>query len=233
MLRILYGKAKPLGFGPLDNPAEKPGLVTRTKKGRLWPREAVTLFVTHADKLGLASIGTAVMLNEWFGQREGDMLRLSRNSYSGGVIRCTQSKTGARVALTISEVPELQRRLDWQLAKNDAEDCAATTLLVCELTGRPWQEDTFRHKFAEVRTTVIQQLPEAEGLWFMHLRHTAVTRLAEAGETAQSIRTITGHSPKQAATIIDRYLIPTEEMAAAALRRRREYEQSRNKKLDS
>jgi len=42
-------------------------------------------------------------------------------------------------------------------------------------------------------------------LQFRHLRHTAVTRLAEAGVSDSRIASVTGHSPRSIVSIIDRY----------------------------
>jgi len=55
----------------------------------------------------------------------------------------------------------------------------------------------------------------------MELRHTAVTRLHEAGVDALGISRITGHAPKTAQQILDRhYLGESEAGAADAFRRR-------------
>ena len=44
-------------------------------------------------------------------------------------------------------------------------------------------------------------------LWFMHLRHTAVPRLAEAGCEVPLISAVTGYSPKSVDQILSRYLL--------------------------
>jgi hypothetical protein len=43
--------------------------------------------------MGRHSIGTAVMLDEWLGQRQGDILKLPRSIYRAGVLSIRQSKT--------------------------------------------------------------------------------------------------------------------------------------------
>jgi integrase len=63
------------------------------------------------------------------------------------------------------------------------------------------------------------------GLRFAELRHTAVTRLHEAGATETYISGITGHSPKTVREIIDRhYVVRTEKAAVFAFRQRLEAE---------
>lgn len=62
---------------------------------------------------------------------------------------------------------------------------------------------------------------------FMHLRHTAVARLAEAGCELAEIAAITGHTLTSCAQIIDRYLVRTERLAERAFRRRMDAERPR------
>jgi len=54
------------------------------------------------------------------------------------------------------------------------------------------------------------QLVRMGDLWFMHVRHTAVTRLHEAGVGKGQISAITANAIEM---ILDRYLIRTAELA--------------------
>ena len=81
------------------------------------------------------------------------------------------------------------------------------------------------HVFAEIRAATARELKtvvrehEADAavpfteLQFMYLRHTAVTRLAEAGCTPQDIAGVTGHSLQAIDQIIDIYLVRTAKLA--------------------
>lgn len=219
VLRLLLEHARRSGTIAV-NPAIRPRLADTARKGRLWSREAIAAFVAAADAAGHHSIGTAVLLNEWLGQREGDLLALPRNAWKGGELVIEQSKTGATVALPLGMVPHLVARLEAELARQAARKVTATTLLVCETTGRPWREDHFRHVFAKIRAIAAKACPELVGLWFQHFRHTAVTRLAEAECELPMIAAITGHSLATVAQIVDRYLIRTRRLARAAFARR-------------
>ena len=53
-------------------------------------------------------------------------------------------------------------------------------------------------------------------LWCIHLRHSALTRLGEAGADAFTIRTLAGHS---SVTISERYVHPTGETVELAFDR--------------
>lgn len=210
-------------MGDLDrNVAQAIETIPTKPAVRLWSPEAVATFVETADRLGRHSIGTAVLLNSWLGQREGDVLRLPRHLYRDGALHVTQRKTGARVELPIDLVPHLAERLRAELARQDARGVAATALIVSETTGRPYGEDNFRHRFAEIRAEAAKVLPEIDGLLFMWLRHTAVTRLAEANCELATIAAVTGHSLAGAQKILGRYLVRTAELARVAFTKRLE-----------
>lgn len=151
--RLLFAHARRIGWRQ-DNPAEKLGLLAAGESGLVWPREAVTVFVETADALGRHSVGTAVFINEWLGQREGDVLRLPRNPLRPEGLVVWQSKTGAGVQLPIATVPHLRARIEAELANQArlfGDRVLPTRLLVDEATGRPWNEHSFRHAFAEIR----------------------------------------------------------------------------------
>jgi hypothetical protein len=242
VLRLLLGRAKKLGW-VAANAAERPGLHGLAPSGLIWPREAVAAFVTAADALGRHSIGTAVMLNEWIGQREGDVLRLPRSIWRAGSLQIRQSKTGVAVSLPIDAVPALSRRLADELARIDAHGWLATPaqLIVDESNGHAYSADRFRHLFAAIRDDAAELQPSfavdyllpgrrmedpdaftvrMTDLWFMHLRHTAVTRLEEAECDLSLIAAVTGHSHKSILTIIERYGRRTRKLAHLAFTRR-------------
>lgn len=242
--RLLWSAGRRIGKVS-TNPFEQPGLIGLPRSGKLWPREAVALIVQCADELGLPSIGTAVMLNEWLGQREADVLRLPRAIYRNGAIKLRQSKTGAGVELPIDMVQPLAARLEAEYARQRSKNIIATTAIVSELTGKPWNEHTFRHKLNDVRELAARISPTFEcdyivagrdphapdaytvrmdELQFMHLRHTAVVRLAEAGCEIPLIAAITGHKLKTIEWILEHYLIRTGEMARQAFAKRLAHE---------
>ncbi len=230
------------------NPALRPGLTGSLPSGLIWPRGAIDVFVAAADAKGLHSIGTAVLINEWLGQREGDVLRLGASALRGGTLWVRQQKTGAGVALPIDMVPHLVQRVAEEAArvavlkaKLKPGEPIPATILVCERTKRPWKLDHFRHAFAEVRAAAAKVQAEFEidhlmpgrdpadptafvvkmtDLTFMQLRHTAVTRLGEAEVDQSLISTITGHSLATVGTILERYMVRTGKMARLAFGRR-------------
>jgi len=223
------------------NPAKDQDMQGGTASDKLiWLPEMVRAFVAKADALGYHSIGTAALLNEWCGQRYSDLLGLPADILQDGRILIRQSKTGARVPLPVGMVPHLAARLadaerhNAQLAR--AFKVQPTTILVCEDTGRAWTDGHFGKKAAAIRNELAKDIPtfphpvdpgreaETQDLWFMHFRHTAVVRLAEAGCTSPEISAITGHKLATVETILEHYLIRTVKMAENAFKRRLEAE---------
>ncbi|CAB4166551.1 Integrase, catalytic domain containing protein [uncultured Caudovirales phage] len=245
VLRLLLEHGRRGGWITI-NPALRPNLTGTPPTGLIWPRGAVDVFVAAADRLGRHSIGTAVLLNEWLGQREGDILRMPRQAFRNGSLVLKQSKTGAGVVLPIHLVERLMQRYRQEEARQQTrvglDQPLPFTIVVNETTGLPYKEDNFRHLFAEVRAAAALDAPAGfnvdhlmpgrsasdpnafvvrmEQLTFMSLRHTAVTRLAEAGADNSLIATITGHSQATVQSIIERYMVRTAKMAALAFGKR-------------
>lgn len=229
MLRILLKHAMRLEL-VTANAAENPGLISVAPSGRIWPLDAVDLFVEVADRLEHSSIGTAVLINHWLGQREGDILTMPPSAYRNGWFMVKQSKRGAKVGIPHSAKVKARVELELQRQAARIEDpdrkIANMTLLICEETGQAWKEDFFRHTFAEIRSAMAEEWPafeledgtevETAKLWFMHLRHTAVTELATAGCGVPQIAGITGHTPKTIEQILSRYLVRTAALSKAA-----------------
>lgn len=240
VLRLLLEYGRRNGWLQI-NPAQRPALAGTDPSGLIWPREAIQIMVETADRLGRPSIGDAVLLNEWLGQREGDILRMPRTVLRNGSLVLRQSKTGAGVALPVSMVPHLEARLQASLARTAQLRTVPTTIIVNEDTGLPYKSDNFRHVFARVRAEAAKLFPTFEvdhlapgrdmadpdaftvrmtDLTFMQLRHTAVTRLAEAECDVQLIAAITGHAQETVLSIIERYMVRTAKMARLAFGKR-------------
>jgi integrase len=135
-----------------------------------------------------------------------------------------RGKVRRNVILPIYPVPHLVERLR---KDQDRQDVVMSTewLIPRGGTAVPWSTDAFRHHFAQVRARAAETVAGCRGLRFAELRHTAATRLHEAGATETHISGITGHSPKTVREIIDRhYVVRTEKAAILAFRQRLEAE---------
>lgn len=168
------------------------------RSDKIWLDEHVAAFMAVASE----PLQRALVVGHETGQRQGDLLALPWSSYDGAWIRLRQKKTRQRVNIPVTQ------RLRTML---DNSPRIATTILT-DGRGRPWHEQTFRNKWREAtRKAGIVDLT------FHDLRGTAVTRLAEAECTNAEIASITGHSMRDVARILDRYLARTDKIALAAI----------------
>lgn len=225
VLRLLFSHAERYSLiPPNSNPATKPKIKFKSKKGKLWTPENITAFVQAADiDPEDFAIGTATIINAWAGQRRGDILSLTMDAYADGGFFIIQSKTGAEVNLPIDLIPDVKARIDAQIKRNKAKKITSNHLIQ-HLNGLPYTSDNFQKRFSLIRQRAIALDPTLDGMVFKDLRHTAVTRLAEAGCTIPEIASITGHSLKGAEHIVDRYNIRTSKMARGAIKKRLEAE---------
>lgn len=144
------------------------------------------------------SIGTALMLNEWAGQRLSDVLLLDADDIGGdGVWRVTQSKTGVTLFLPIGMVPGLAARLAEQRARNRALGYEGSRLMISEATGQPYFDerestDHFQRRFSRVRQVAAEAMPDCAGLVFQKLRRFAATAAEDAGATEGGLNSIGG-----------------------------------------
>lgn len=181
----------------------------------------IRALVDTADGMGRASLGDAILLGLFTGQRQGDRLALEDLGLIEGRRQFRQSKTGAIVA--IPETPRLAERLAQAKARVAAIKLqsglreATRTIIVDETTGRSYVGDTYRHVYSEVRAKAAELVPELAGKRDQDLRDTAVTWLARAGCTLPEIASITGHSLASIHNILKHYLAITPELADSAI----------------
>lgn len=198
----------------------------------LWSKECVDAYVAAAakvtDKDGnprpLPSIGTAIAINYWIGQRKGDVIRIPMNVLNKDGLVIRQNKTGALVDLPVKIVPDLVRAIAAELerwhARFDNASPQPMQLLVSERTDRAYNEDHFSKMFDQVRDVVAKEHPEFAAKTFMHLRHTAVVAMADNDVDILAISAVTGHEPETVTQIIKHYAVRTRKQAGLAFRKR-------------
>jgi integrase len=233
----------------LDNPVS--AIETGDTEGRLviMSRDEIDALVSAADWLAenfpdMASVGDAVVLGAFTGQRQGDVLATPPLALVNGAYVFQTSKTGRRAF--VPPVGPLTQRLEAMAARRTARwpNVKFSTEIV-DAKGRAWPERVrdFREAFWMLRaiasgtiasledglralygtpvrlrnTQAFTPQPGLAGKWFSDLRDTAVTMLAGAGCTVFEIANITGHSLKTVSDILDKhYFVRNEELAASA-----------------
>lgn len=109
-------------------------------------------------------------------------------------------------------------RIDEELRLSDEATISHLNIVIAEGTGAPYSIDYFGKCFGTVRAAAHAARPDlgCDTLLARALRHTAVTRLAEAGCEIPQIAAVTGHSLAQAAAIVDRYMTRTRKLGDQA-----------------
>ena len=191
-----------------SNPAE---LVRRkTPEGRIvvydWP-ELVAL-VRQAEAVGLASIADAIILAVDLSWSQQDLLALTWGQVSAdNKVKHRRIKTGVAGNPPLLKIG--RERIKQIRARWTAQNAAPTPevhVLICELTGKPWAADTFRHKFSEIRDHVAKEFPSIADKQFRDLRDTAITYCVDAGiEQVEQICSRTLHSPTRASAVISKH----------------------------
>lgn len=151
------------------------------KQNRAWSDAEVAAVLKAASP----RLRVAIALGLYAGMREGDAIRFPKSGYDGAWLRWRQGKTGDLV-----EVPA-HSGLKAILAEAMATD---STLMVIGERGRPFTtESGFRSVFFRVIRKLADEGKIAPGITYHGLRHTAGTRLAEAGADPRMIQAILGH----------------------------------------
>lgn len=162
--------------GLLDvNPAAGIRRVGKPEPHRAWTDAEVAAFAASTPPEPYL---TAFLLALHTGQRQGDILAMTRSRYDGATISVRQSKTGVALRIPVHSI--LKRHLDGLPARS--------MMLVAGDGGAPIPIDTFRHVFRN-----LIRAAGLHGITFHGLRATAATRLAEAGCSPHQIAAITGH----------------------------------------
>ena len=162
-----------------SNPAARMKRLGRVQSYLPWSEEQCDAFEAARPARPLV---TAYMIARYAGQRRGDILRMARSCYSGGMIEVRQEKTDQ--PLIIPAHQRLKAHLD-QLPVD-------SLLFVVDESGQPFNETTFSKDF--------RRALDAAGLTELHfhgLRHTAGTVMAEAGCSEHEIKAILGHRTLQ------------------------------------
>ena len=213
MLRQLYNYAIEHELTD-QNPADKvQPLKTERQAVYDWQPRHVRHMVQTADTAcdgkgcSLFSVGTAIVLNEWAGQRLTDLLLMDADHIQDGVWQLTQSKTGAQLFLPIGMVPGLTERLAEQQARNLALGYNGPRMLVSEATGKPYIEpgqplmsDHFAQRFRRLRKLAAETMPDCDLLLFQKLRRFAATEAEDAGATEGQLNSVGGWEDNSSAS---------------------------------
>jgi integrase len=176
------------------------GVYESDRSDIIWLPEHVEAFMKTANR----GMQLALILALNLGRREGDLIRLTWDDFKGDIIMVTNRKRGRKAKFPAMVTQALRDALMAYKQSLGVIPHPSRTILTSPRKGEPWPDKQFSNKFSKAKNEA--GLTE---LHFHDLRGTAVTVLAEHGCTEMQIASITGHSLKQVAAILDKYLART------------------------
>lgn len=178
-------------------------LVPKLKSGdgyKPWPWDMIELVEKHAPRW----MWHAVALALYTGQRQDDVLAMTRGKIKNGLIEVRQEKTGCALA-----IPAHQKLLPVIGAMR-----GDSVQLLTNTRGQPWTKCGFKASWKKALKGPLAVIREEE-LVFHGLRKSAVVMLLEAGCTDAEVASITGQSRQ----MIEHYSrqVNQKKLAAAAI----------------
>lgn len=192
----------PRGFRS-DNPCRE---IKKLKGGAgydAWGWEAIY----EAERVLRRDIWWVVGAALYTGQREGDVIRMTKAAIKGDLISVRQKKTGKHLWIPIHR--DLKPILEEALAASPQTCVQIFTSTLKE----PWTEDGFKTSWGKHKPPLVKE----NGLVFHGLRKSAVVALLEAGCPDAEVAAITGQSRE----MIEHYAkdVRQEKLARAAMTR--------------
>jgi integrase len=131
-------------------------------------------------------VALPVLLGLYTAQRRADVIKLPWSAYDGRTITLRQSKAREKARILVIPVhPVLKAALD---------AAPRTAVTICaRADGHSWKIDHFAKAFAAHRA----KLGLPDDMQFHGLRHSAASRMAEAGASDAQVQAITGHETRQ------------------------------------
>lgn len=201
------------------NPATKLKLLEVPPRVVVFTAAECAALVDAADRLGEHGIGDAIVIALHTAQRQGDILSMEEGLIEGGMVKLRQAKTGALVEFPATQI--LQQRLELAVrrarARTNVRLLNWRPLVVDDRTGEPFNEHTFRHRFADVRAAAAEAEPGIADKRFQDLRDTALTRLYQAGLSLLRIASISGHQIRTVDQVLRHYIALNADDGAAAI----------------
>ncbi len=209
----------------IDNPCTQLGLKKPAPLVLTWSIEEVKAFVAFADhpQVNEPELADAVILALFSAQRPADVIAYDGVGTSDGVTRLVQSKRGKRVE--VPQLPPLLTRLALMAERRAQRGYLCPELIVDSHTGRGFNQNTFEHRIAALRTRVVAG-DEALGLAacpsiadkaFRHLRKTMLTWIKRAGARDNQFAAVSGHSLQSLPQVMGHYYTPGSEEAREAM----------------
>lgn len=222
-MSLLFSHAELIGWrGEGSNPCHRLKMTTPKGRSRHASWTEIDALIAAADRIGLPSIGTALMLSLLQGQRETDVINARIGDFIAHGDRIqwtfTRSKRHNAGALWLHDEVAPRIRALITGAKPDRR------LLQDEKTGADYHEDLFIRRWREVRAAAIEagEMPALSGLQFRDLRRTFGIMSRAGGATKDDTADVLGNSAATNPQLAQVYMpgqLDTASRAVAAIKR--------------
>jgi hypothetical protein len=179
--RMLINWGLPREFSDSNPCLAIPKLETGNGGARPWPAWAFDLIESHAPE----GLRRAVWLARYTGQRQADVLRMSKADLEDGGVKIKQQKTGKELWIPLHQALKDEMR-GWEVTP--------PWTFVQDAKGRPYSTDRFREAWTRLMQTTPAGRIRTEGYTFHGIRASSVVSLREVGCGDRDIESITGMS---------------------------------------
>jgi integrase len=238
MMSVLFAFAETHGWRPDNsNPCFRLQVRTPQPRARVVSWDEFDALVDAARRIGLPSVALAMQLSLFQGQRQTDVLAATRGAFNlmpvlrRGHKRASQvwvwtfvrskRQNHGQIELHPEVIPPLRAALADAGTPDDPRG-AQDRLLRCDRTGRPYTEDLFAKRFAEVRTAAAGQIATVAGIQFRDLRRSFGSLSRAGGASKDDTADVLGNSAAVNPQLGETYMAPTfhtASRAVAAIRR--------------
>lgn len=234
-MSLLMSYAEMIGWRPENsNPCHRLKMITPAARKRSASWAEVDLLVASADRIGLSSIGTGILLSLLQGQRQTDVFMAQVGDFSERMVRrdgqlvariqwtLTRSKRGNTGAIWLHD--EVQGRV---AALVEGVNHPDRRLLRDERTGADYDDELFGRRWREVRDAAVKadkfgKLQGLDRLQFRDLRRTFGILSRSGGATKDDTADVLGNSAATNPQLADTYMpsqLDTASRAVEAIKR--------------
>ncbi|MBN8241744.1 tyrosine-type recombinase/integrase [Nitratireductor aquimarinus] len=220
--KLLFALSKLFSYAVADEIIDKnpctgiERIYSGSRRDAVWTPEKIATFRNGAPAHLLLPFEIAVGT----GQRQGDILSLTRADYDGVYLRFAQSKSGKKLKVRV------HARLKALLDALPEDEVPTINKHIClNSRQRPWSKDGFKTSWGKECARL-----GIKGVTFHDLRGTFITDRRREGSSVEQIASISGHSTSEVKTVLEKHYLADDQAMSDAVILRMERTQRKRKK---
>jgi integrase len=198
-----------------ENPFMALGMEMPQGRTRAATVQELRHLVATCDAAGRADVADMILLGVFTGQRQADRLAMQRSQIVNGRFHLQQDKTGRKVSAPLPAF--VLARLEAAWGRRKRHTLQHPHVVIDERNNAPWNENTYRHAFAQLRGRAAATLASLADLCDQDMRDTAITWARDEGADFNTRRQLSGHSSQSAEMEEKHYLATAESQGDAAV----------------